>query len=84
MSWEENVRRVVPYTAGEQPRREGVIKLNTNESPYPPAPGVERRIAKLKAEQMRLYPAFPEQTELAAVLADYYGLGTDQVVIGVG
>ena len=84
MSWEENVRRVIPYTAGEQPRSKGIIKLNTNESPYPPAPGVVRRIAKLDAEQMRLYPAFPEKTELAAALADYYEIGTDQIFIGVG
>ena len=84
MSWENNVRKVVPYTAGEQPRREGVIKLNTNESPYPPAPGVARKIAELDAEQMRLYPAFPEQTELAAVLADYYGIDVDRIFIGVG
>ena len=84
MSWENNVRRVIPYTAGEQPRREGIIKLNTNESPYPPAPGVARKIAELDARQMRLYPAFPEQTELAAVLADYYGIGVDGIFIGVG
>ena len=84
MSWEENVRRVVPYTAGEQPRRKGIIKLNTNESPYPPAPGVGRRIAELDAKQMRLYPAFPEKTELTAALADYYGIGTDQIFIGAG
>ena len=84
MSWEENVRKVVPYTAGEQPRRKDVIKLNTNESPYPPAPGVARRIAELEAEQMRLYPAFPEQTELAAALADYYGIAREQIFIGVG
>lgn len=84
MKWEENVRKVVPYTAGEQPRHRGVIKLNTNESPYPPAPGVERAIAALDAEQMRLYPAFPEQTELAAALAEYYGIGKDQIFIGVG
>ena len=84
MSWEENVRKVVPYTAGEQPRRKDIIKLNTNESPYPPAPGVESRIAELDAEQMRLYPAFPEKTELAAALADYYGIGTDRIFIGVG
>lgn len=71
MKWEENVRKVVPYIAGEQPRGTGVIKLNTNESPYPPAPGVARRINELNAEQMRLYPAFPEQTELAAELAAY-------------
>lgn len=84
MKWEENVRRTVPYTAGEQPRRAGVIKLNTNESPYPPAPGVERAIAALDAGQMRLYPAFPEQTELAEALAAYYGIGTDRLFIGVG
>ena len=84
MSWEKNVRKVVPYTAGEQPRREGVIKLNTNESPYPPAPGVARKITELDAGQMRLYPAFPEQTELAAVLADYYEIDVDRIFIGVG
>ena len=84
MKWEENVRKVVPYTAGEQPRGGNVIKLNTNENPYPPAPGVERRLAELKAEQMRLYPAFSEQTELAAALAGYYGIGTDELFIGVG
>ena len=84
MKWEENVRRVTPYTAGEQPEGKNVIKLNTNESPYPPAPGVARKIETLEAERMRLYPAFPEQTELAAALADYYGIGTDQIFIGVG
>lgn len=84
MKWEENVRKVVPYIAGEQPRRTGVIKLNTNESPYPPAPGVARRIEALDAEQMRLYPAFPEQTELASELAAYYGIGTDRIFIGDG
>ena len=84
MKWEDNVRRVTPYTAGEQPEGKNVIKLNTNESPYPPAPGVARKIETLEAERMRLYPAFPEQTELAAALADYYGIGTDQIFIGVG
>ena len=84
MKWEENVRKVVPYVAGEQPRGTGVIKLNTNESPYPPAPGVARRIGELDAEQMRLYPAFPEQTELAAELAAYYGIDTDRIFIGDG
>ena len=39
--WEENIRKVIPYTPGEQPNQPDMIKLNTNENPYPPAPGVE-------------------------------------------
>lgn len=84
MKWEENVRKVVPYTPGEQPERPGVIKLNTNECPYTPAPGVALAISKLTADKMRLYPAFPERTALARELAGYYHVGTDQIFIGVG
>lgn len=83
-NWEENVRRVEPYTPGEQPNRPGVIKLNTNESPYPPAPGVSAAIEKLDADRMRLYPAFPEQTVLAEELARYYQVAKEQLFIGVG
>lgn len=84
MRWEENVRRVTPYTPGEQPQKVGVVKLNTNESPYPPAPGVARAAAAIDAEKLRLYPAFPEKTELAEALAAHYHIGTDQIFIGVG
>ena len=84
MKWEENVRRVVPYTPGEQPQKTGVIKLNTNENPYAPAPGVAKAAAALDAEKFRLYPAFPEKTALAEALAAHYRIGTDQIFIGVG
>ncbi len=84
MKWEENVRRVVPYTPGEQPKKSGVIKLNTNENPYPPAPGVGKALAALDVEKFRLYPEFPEQTELAEALAARYQIATDQIFIGVG
>ena len=40
--WEANIRKVVPYTPGEQPNESDMIKLNTNENPYSPAPGVEK------------------------------------------
>ena len=84
MKWEENVRRVVPYTPGEQPEKAGIIKLNTNENPYPPAPGVEAAMAALEIDKLRLYPAFPERTELVKALAEHYHIGTDQIFIGVG
>ncbi len=84
MKWEENVRKVTPYTPGEQPKKTNVIKLNTNENPYPPAPAVAKAAAALDAEKLRLYPAFPEQTKLAEALAARYHIGTDQLFIGVG
>ena len=42
-AWKKNIRKVVPYVPGEQPQRK-VIKLNTNENPYPPAPGVKKAL----------------------------------------
>ena len=41
MNWENKVRKVVPYTPGEQPKIGGIIKLNTNENPYPPSPAAK-------------------------------------------
>ncbi|MGI6069384.1 MAG: histidinol-phosphate transaminase [Blautia sp.] len=82
-NWEKNVRKVVPYTPGEQPDDAEMIKLNTNENPYPPAPGVQRRMNALAAEELRLYPD-PAAGQLTAALAEYYGLEKDQVFVGVG
>ena len=55
-NWEENVRRVVPYTPGEQPNEPGMIKLNTNENPYPPSPKVAEAIRNFDEDRLRLYP----------------------------
>ena len=57
MSWEDNVRRVTPYVPGEQPKDEKVIKLNTNEMPYPPSPKVFEALKEFDATTLRLYPA---------------------------
>ncbi len=84
MKWEENVRKVVPYTPGEQPKNKDVIKLNTNENPYPPSPKVQRAIEEMELEKMRLYPAFPEQTKLAEALASYYRIDNERIFIGDG
>lgn len=55
-NWEANVRKVIPYTPGEQPNQPDMIKLNTNENPYPPAPGVEKVLKGMDTDTMRLYP----------------------------
>ena len=81
--WEANVRRVVPYVPGDQPKGSKLIKLNTNENPYPPAPGAERAIREMDTDRLRTYPD-PTVSDLVEVLADYYGVGTDQVFVGVG
>lgn len=83
MKWEDNVRKVVPYVAGEQPEQSGVIKLNTNECPYPPAPGVNELAARLNCDALRLYPN-PDTKALVNVLAEYYGVEPEQVFVGVG
>ena len=81
--WEENIRKVVPYVPGEQPRREGIIKLNTNENPYGPAPGVQAILRGFEAEELRLYPD-PSAGALTEALAERYGLSPSQVFVGVG
>lgn len=83
MKWEENIRKVVPYVAGEQPNKPNMIKLNTNECPYPPAPGVERLAADLNCDALRLYPD-SNTTPLVNALAEYYGVKKEQVFVGVG
>jgi len=81
--WEENIRKVVPYVAGEQPKDSNIIKLNTNENPYPPSPGVYEMSRKIQVEKFCLYPD-TNATELTEALAEYHGLGPDQVFVGVG
>lgn len=82
-NWEENVRKVIPYVPGEQPNREQMIKLNTNENPYPPAPGVQKVLKDFVVDKLRLYPD-PVVGKLNAAIADYYGVNKNQVFSGVG
>ena len=82
-NWENHVRKVVPYVAGEQPKEQDVIKLNTNENPYPPAPGVGKVIQNFDCEVLRKYPD-PDVSALTSALAKQYGLDRGQVFVGVG
>lgn len=82
-AWEKNIRKVVPYVPGEQPNQIGMIKLNTNENPYPPAPGVQEAIKNLDDKRMRLYPD-PTAEALVNELAAFYYLDKNQIFVGVG
>ena len=83
MSWEANVRTVVPYVPGEQPKRKDIIKLNTNECPYPPAPGIKKALEDYEIDALRLYPD-PNTTDLVNALADTYQVSPENVFVGVG
>lgn len=84
MSWEENVRLVTPYTPGEQPKEKNIIKLNTNENPYEPAPAVRELLKNVDfASELRKYPD-PAASKLVAALSKAYNMPEDQIFVGVG
>ncbi len=82
-SWKKNVREAVPYVPGEQPDLPDMIKLNTNENPYPPSPKVGEALCAIRDQDLRLYPD-PSAGELTGAVAGYYGLSREQVFVGVG
>jgi histidinol-phosphate aminotransferase len=71
------------YTPGEQPKIKGLIKLNTNENPYPPARPVLAAVRAAVDGRLRLYPN-PTAEALRARLAELHGVGPEQVIIGNG
>ncbi len=81
--WENNVRKVVPYTPGEQPKDSGIIKLNTNENPYPPSPRVKAVMDSFDNANMRLYPD-TNSTVLVEALAEKYNVCPSEIFVGVG
>ncbi len=82
MGYEENVRRVTPYVPGEQPSGK-VIKLNTNESPYPPSPKVVEVLKETPWEDLKKYPEQGGYSLLSAIAA-YYGVRPENVFAGAG
>ncbi|WP_102029327.1 histidinol-phosphate transaminase [Salirhabdus sp. Marseille-P4669] len=80
--WSRLVKDTDPYVPGEQPQTK-VVKLNTNENPYPPSPNVLKAIKEATNDELRLYPS-PTVDELRDTIANYYHLQRDQLFIGNG
>jgi len=81
--WSELARGLSPYVPGEQPRIPGLVKLNTNESPFGPSPRAIEAVRSAAADTLRLYPD-PQSTRLRETLADYHGIAPAQVFVGNG
>ena len=81
--WENNIRKVIPYVPGEQPKENDIIKLNTNENPYPPSPKAIEALKSFDCSRMRLYPD-PNSDILVNSLAKRYKVKPSQVFVGVG
>lgn len=82
-TWKDNLRTIEPYVPGEQPNLPDMVKLNTNENPYPPSPKVVETLMNFDCDSLRLYPD-PNSQVLVDALAKRYGLQSDQVFLGVG
>ena len=80
----EKFQSLEPYTPGEQPKVLGkLIKLNTNENPYEPAPSVVKVINEAEVNRLKLYSE-PAASQFTDAVAEYYGIGKDQVIAGNG
>src|SRR5277367_3044485 len=77
------VRGLHAYVPGEQPKIKGLIKLNTNENPYPPSPRVFAAIRSAADDRLRLYPS-PTAQPLREALARMHNCGTENIIVGNG
>ncbi len=78
-----SIQKLTPYTPGEQPKDSHVVKLNTNENPYPPSPRVAQTLSAFDLDKLRRYPD-PVFAELRAKLASIHGTTPDRIFIGNG
>jgi histidinol-phosphate aminotransferase len=81
--WSELARGLSPYVPGEQPQIAGLVKLNTNESPFGPSPKAIEAVRAAGADSLRLYPD-PQSMKLREALAAYHGVTPEQVFVGNG
>ncbi|AMQ05618.1 histidinol-phosphate transaminase [Sporosarcina psychrophila] len=81
--WSSMVKRTEPYVPGEQIEQKDIVKLNTNENPYPPSPKVIAAIQQEMGRNLQLYPS-PTATELRETIGLQYGLTAEEVFVGNG
>ncbi len=81
--WSEALNTLQPYVPGEQPKTTNIIKLNTNENPYPPSPKVLEALEHFPKEKLRLYPD-PDGSVLKQALSEHFELPQDHVFVGNG
>jgi histidinol-phosphate aminotransferase len=81
--WNPLVQTLTPYVPGEQPKISGLIKLNTNENPYPPSPAVEAALRAVSMDTLRLYPD-PDASALKQAMAAYHGVQSNEIFVGNG
>ncbi len=79
----DRIRQIAPYVPGEQPKERDIIKLNTNECPYPPSPMLLAALKEFPGEDLRRY-SDTEAGDLVQALSDVYGVPADQIFVGVG
>lgn len=83
MSWRDNLIKIEPYVAGEQPNKTDFIKLNANENPYPPSPKAIAAIRGYDAENLKKYPS-ANAVPLVNAIAKREGLQPENVFAGNG
>ena len=81
--WSSMVKRTEPYVPGEQVEQQDIVKLNTNENPYPPSPKVMAAIQQEMERNLQLYPS-PTATDLRETIGRQYGLTAEEVFVGNG
>lgn len=81
--WNPLVQALTPYVPGEQPKIAGLIKLNTNENPYPPSPAVTAALRGVQTDTLRLYPD-PDASALKQAMATYHDVQPNEIFVGNG
>ena len=79
----KNIRNMTGYIPGEQPASKGVIKLNTNENPFPPSPAVKKALSEINTDKLKYYPQ-PTASDLRDAIARYHGIEKDKIIVTNG